>query len=59
MKNILIYPHSPFQNEEGGIVVQYYLAQLLEESGLCVRMYNSRGSFPDCQIFNKFYDYSF
>jgi hypothetical protein len=56
MKNILIHPHSPFNATDGGNVVQYHLAQILEDRGMTVRMYPSFGYFPDCPIFNKFYD---
>lgn len=52
--NILIYPHDPFMLHSGGITVQYYLAQLLDEYGMNVRMYPSHGTTENI-IFNKFY----
>jgi hypothetical protein len=58
MKNILIYPHASFSNEEGGIVVQYNLAKLLDEYGVTVRVYQHI-SFIDTPIFTKFYNNEF
>ena len=56
--NILIYPHRDFSYEDGGVVVQFYLAQVLEEFGQNVRIYqqNVKSTNP---IFNKFYDNDF
>jgi hypothetical protein len=42
----------------GGITVQYYLAKLLDEYGINVRMYPSHGTTENC-IFNKFYNNDF
>lgn len=58
MKNILIYPHSPFSNEEGGIVVQYHLANLLDEYGATVRVYQHLHCI-DTPMFTKFYNNEF
>ena len=37
--NILIYPHFPFAIHDGGITVHYYLAKLLDDRGMNVRIY--------------------
>ncbi len=54
-KNILIYPHNPFNLADGGTTVQYYLAQILKELGENVKMYNSRGKTVN-DIFNDYID---
>ena len=57
-KNILIYPHIKFHNEDGGTTVQYYFAKLLDEKGIMIRIYPSHG-YIDCPIFNKYYNNEF
>ena len=60
VKNILIYTHmSNFSFEDGGTVVQYYLAQILEEYGHMVRIYPSSGIKTPNNIFSKFYNNDF
>jgi hypothetical protein len=60
VKNILIYTHvSNFSFEDGGTVVQYYLAQILEEYGHMVRIYPSSGIKTPNHIFSKFYNNDF
>ena len=60
MKNIIIYTHMPnFSFVDGGTVVQYYLAKLLEEYGQCVRIYTSSGIQTPNSIFSKFYNNDF
>ncbi len=54
-KNILIYPHNPFNLADGGTTVQYYLAQILKELGENVKIYNSNGK-TDNDIFNDYID---
>jgi len=58
--NILIYTHMPhFSFKDGGTVVQYYLAQVLEEYGQNVRIYtNNNVNIPN-SIFSKFYNNDF
>jgi hypothetical protein len=36
--NIIIYPHLPFNMSDGGVTVQYYLAQILDKLGVRVRI---------------------
>ena len=44
MKNIIIYTHlSHFLLNDGGTVVQYLLAKVLEEYGMNVRIYSNTG----------------
>lgn len=61
-KNIIIYTHmDEFNINDGGTVVQYYLAQILEDIfGQNVRIYSSSGKKnTDNPIFNKYYNYEF
>jgi len=60
MKNILIYTHAPkFTCNNGGTVVQYFLAKTLEEYGQNVRIYSTSRIKINNSIFNKFYDNNF
>ena len=52
-KNILIYPHLPYNMSDGGTTVQYYLAKILRKLGENVKIYNSKGK----TINNIFCDY--
>jgi len=36
--NVYIYPHLPFNMSDGGVTVQYYLAQILDKLGVRVRI---------------------
>jgi hypothetical protein len=56
--NILIYPHGPLALNDGGITVQYYLAKLLEENGVNVRIHPVYGSVEN-NIFDKYYNNEF
>jgi hypothetical protein len=58
MKNILIFPHMSFNILDGGITVQYYLAQILSEYGQNVKIYNSSGITPN-HIYNNYYNNEF
>jgi hypothetical protein len=66
IKNIIIHTH-PFSYNTGGIVVQYYLASVLDKLGFNVRLYidpshNHNLKFIKSNnniIFNKFYKYEF
>jgi hypothetical protein len=59
--NILIYPHQQyFSYADGGIVVQFYLARVLERFGQNVRIYpRNVKSLLKNSIFNKFYNNDF
>ena len=60
MKNIIIYTHMQhFNLSDGGTVVQYYLAKILEEYGQRVRIYTSSGIETPNPIFSKFYKNDF
>ena len=56
--NIIIYPHAPYYQGDGGINVLYYLAKKLEETGKNVRMYPTHGII-DNPHFNKYYNNDF
>jgi hypothetical protein len=54
LKSILIYVHTPSYIEtDGGTVVQFYLAQLLDELGHNVRIHSRNNKVNP--FFNKFY----
>lgn len=55
-KNILIYPHNPFNLADGGTTVQYYLAKTLKELGENVKIYNSNGKTQN-DIFTDYIDF--
>ena len=57
-KNIIIYPHLPYSEEDGGINVMYNLGRLLELENQNVRIYNSFGNIKN-KIFNKYFDNDF
>lgn len=61
MKNIIIYTHaSQFNLADGGTVVQYYLAKILEEEyGQCVRIYTNNGIEIPNLIFSKYFKNDF
>ena len=52
--NIVIYPHGPYSEDDGGINVMYYLAKVLTENNKNVRMYPTYGSIKN-NIFNNYY----
>ena len=59
-KNILIYLHTPcFNYEEGGTVVQFNLAKILDDFGQNVRIHVPSGIKLANHIFNKYYDNDF
>ena len=53
-KNILIYPHLPFSVNDGGTIVQYYLAYVLSNLNLNVQIYNVYDSNRHNSVFNNF-----
>jgi hypothetical protein len=53
MKNIIIYPHLPFNFADGGTTVQYELAKLISKFGINVKIFTSHGKTPN-SIFNQF-----
>jgi len=57
-KNILFYTPHQFDDKIGGIVVQYYIANLLDKLGENVRIHRKSGVVENT-IFNKFYDENF
>ena len=60
MKNIIIYTHMPeFNLNDGGTVVEYLLANTLEQLGQNVRIYPSSGKHSSNPIFKKFYNNDF
>lgn len=60
MKNIIIYTHMPtFKLEDGGTVVQYLLARVLNNFGLNVRIYPSSGINSKNPFYIKFYNNDF
>ena len=52
--NVLIYPHLPFNLSDGGTTVQYYLAYVLDNMGLTVKICNENDNNSKNKIFNKF-----
>ena len=56
--NIIIYPHAPYYQGDGGINVLYYLAKKLEKTGKNVRIYPTHGII-DNPHFNKYYNNDF
>jgi hypothetical protein len=57
-KNFLLVPHIKFCFEDGGIVVQYYLAKLLDDMGVMIRIMPSFGNIEN-SLFNKYYNNEF
>jgi hypothetical protein len=58
--NILVYTHMhKFSFVDGGTVVEYNLAKLLDELGRNVRIYPSSGIKTNNSIFSKFYNDDF
>ena len=53
MKNIIIYPHLPFNFADGGTTVQYELAKLISKFGINVKIFTSHGKTAN-SIFNQF-----
>ena len=60
MKNILICPHMPqFSFTDGGMIVQYEFARILEEMGLNVRIHQLSNIKIPNSIFSKYYNNDF
>jgi hypothetical protein len=57
-KKFLLCPHARFQFQDGGIVVQYYLAKLLDEMGCMIRIWPTFGNI-ESTLFNKYYNNEF
>ena len=53
-KNILIYPHQPFSINDGGVTVHYYLAYILSNLGVNVKIFNTQDNNAPNPIFNNF-----
>ena len=58
-KNIIIYPHLPFNLSDGGTTVQYYLAYLLDKLGAKVRIHRQNGVSHLNPIYSNYYDDDF
>ena len=56
--NILIYPHLCFCLHDGGSTVQYYLAQILQELGVNVKIHPMNGMCRN-DIFSDYYNNDF
>ena len=57
-KDIIIYPHQEFNLNNGGVVVQYYLAKILDLLGIRVRIKNNFYIYKN-HLFENFYDDDF
>jgi hypothetical protein len=53
MKNIIIYPHLPFNFSDGGTTVHYELGKVLTELGINAQIFTSCGR-TDNSLFNNF-----
>jgi hypothetical protein len=58
-KNIIIYQHRNFSLNDGGITVQYYLAQLLDKYGIKVRIHQGKHNIVQNNLFNNYYNNDF
>jgi hypothetical protein len=58
-KNIIIYQHCNFNLNDGGITVQYYLAQLLDKYGIKVRIHQGKDNIVQNNLFNNYYNNDF
>jgi hypothetical protein len=58
-KNIIIYQHRNFSLNDGGITVQYYLAQLLDKYGIKVRIHHANHKIVQNNLFNNYYNNDF
>lgn len=56
--NVLIVPHSYFNLKDGGVTVQYYLAQILDKLGVCVR-FTENINLEKNSIFNNVFNDDF
>ena len=53
-KNIIIYPHLGFSREDGGVLCQYYLANVLSSLHVHVQIYNVHDNNCQNPVFNNF-----
>ena len=58
-KNIIIYQHRNFTLNDGGITVQYYLAELLDKYGIKVRIHQANHKIVHNNLFNNYYNNDF
>jgi hypothetical protein len=58
-KNIIFYQHRNFNLNDGGITVQYYLAQLLDKYGIKVRIHQANYEIVQNNLFNNYYNNDF
>jgi len=59
VKDIIIYPHTYFNLSDGGIIIQYYLANILDKYGVRVRIKKNFDIIKKNDLFNSFYDDDF
>jgi len=52
--NILIYPHEPYHEDDGGLNVMYNFAKILDEMGKTVRIYPTFGCIKNT-VYNKYF----
>ncbi len=53
-KNIIIYPHFPLNLNDGGTTVQYYLASILNNLGINVKICNVYDNNSSNILYNNF-----
>jgi hypothetical protein len=53
-KNIVIYPHTVIKENDGGAVVQYYLASILDNLGVNVKICNVYDNNAKNNFYNNF-----
>lgn len=54
-RDVLIYPHNSYNLSDGGITVQYYLANILDKMGVRVRIHNNKFNAIQNSLFNNYY----
>jgi len=55
-KDILIYVHLPFSENDGGVMVQYRISKLLDSFGERVRVLNVNDNNASNPVYNNFYE---
>ena len=54
MDNILIYPHLPYHEDDGGLNVMYNFAKMLDEMGKNARIFPTYGHIQN-SVYNKYF----
>ena len=57
-KNIIIYPHVPYTETDGGINVMYNLARILRSEKQNVKIYNVYGNIQN-KLYNEYFENNF